>query len=152
MTKHHLRGFTLLELMIAVVIVGILAAIAYPSYTSYITQARRSDATINLLRLAALQEKFMTQCGIYAANFGAAQNCTAPGTLQASNTTADGFYSLEIAVNATGSTYTLTARPQGVQSTNDLAKCTTFTINNVGLKTATGTDGNLTNGGRCWKK
>lgn len=147
MNKSRTSGFTLLELMIAVVIVGILASIAYPSYTNYITQTRRSDATINLLRVSALQEKFLTQCGIYAANFGATQSCTAPGTLQTSSTTADGYYSLEIAVNATGSTYTLTARPLGTQSTNDLAKCTTFTINNLGVKAATGAEST-----KCWKK
>lgn len=147
-------GFTLIELMITVVVLGILAAIAYPSYTSYVAQARRSDATINLTQLAAQQEKFFTECGIYAANFGAARNCTAPGTIAGSNTTPDGYYTIAITPGNTGAlatSFTLTATPAGAQATSDLTKCSTLTINSAGVKTATGTEGGAT-GGRCWKK
>lgn len=52
------RGFTLIEMMIVVVIVAILAAIAYPAYTNAITKARRSDGVDALLNIQALQEKY----------------------------------------------------------------------------------------------
>lgn len=79
MKHRRLKGFTLIELMITVVIIGILAAIAYPSYSRYTTQTRRSDAQIALTRAANLEEKFYSDCGHYAQILtGAARAC---GTL-----------------------------------------------------------------------
>ncbi len=59
-------GFTLIELMIAVVVLAIIVGIAYPSYLSYMTQTRRSDAQVALMQIANLQEKFFSTCNIYA--------------------------------------------------------------------------------------
>lgn len=59
-------GFTLIELMVAVVIIGVLAAIAYPTYTKQMIQTRRSDAQIALTKAANLQEKYYSDCGTYA--------------------------------------------------------------------------------------
>lgn len=71
-------GFTLIELMIVVVIIGILAAIAYPSYTRWITETRRSDAQNALLDLAARQERYFSQCNSYTTNLvGPVTDCTA---------------------------------------------------------------------------
>jgi type IV pilus assembly protein PilE len=158
MRNSHTNGFTMIELMIALAVMGILAVIAYPSYINYIAQVRRSDATSNLLRIAALQERFMTQCGRYAATLS--DSCAA-GTfisgLSAAGDTPDGNYTITLAAGATGSlntSFILTATPKlgSAQATRDSGKCTTFTFNNIGQKTATGTEGNLTNGGSCWKK
>ena len=107
MRKSGMGGFTLMELLITVVILGILVGIGYPQYTRYITETRRSDATINLTRIAALQEKFFTECGRYTANFNGtifdpnpANRCTGLGVgpTAASFTTSDGFYTLTIPV------------------------------------------------------
>ena len=157
--KSGLGGFTLIELLITILVLSVLTAVAYPNYMDYITKARRSDATINLSRIAALQEKFFTQCGFYAANFGAAQSCTVPaaGTLNASLTgaaTLDGYYTIAVAAGPTGalaSSYTLTATPAGVQATRDIARCATIGLDSTGAKIATGTEGGV-NGGTCWKK
>ncbi|MBI3440287.1 MAG: prepilin-type N-terminal cleavage/methylation domain-containing protein [Proteobacteria bacterium] len=62
MKKIHAFGFTLIELMVTVVIIGILAGIAYPSYTKYMIQTRRSDAQIALSQAANQQERFFTYC------------------------------------------------------------------------------------------
>jgi type IV pilus assembly protein PilE len=66
MKRTTFYGFTLIELMIVVVIIGVLAAIAYPAYTKYSVQTRRSDAQIALTQAATLQEKFYSDCGHYA--------------------------------------------------------------------------------------
>ena len=159
------QGFTLIELMITVVVLGILAAIAYPSYTGYVAQARRSDATINLTRLAAVQEKFFTECGRYSPNFNGTisdplpvNRCTGLGSGPTAGlfTTQDGYYTIAITPGNTGTlatSFTLTATPVGAQATSDLAKCATLTITNTGVKDATGSDSPPgTNGGKCWKK
>lgn len=163
MKKYNANGFTLMEVMITVVIIGILAAIGYPSYINYVTEARRSDATINLTRIAALQEKFFTECGFYAGTLGAARNCGA-GTLAAGlgagGATTEGHYVLAVTNLIAGPTgvaggggYTLTATPAGLQATRDAAKCATLTITDTGVKDATGSDALLgPNGGKCWKK
>ena len=73
---HRHSGFTLLELMIVVVIIGVIAAIAWPNYTRYIQNSRRADAMVSLNEIAAQQEKFYATCGWYATNaYGVARAC-----------------------------------------------------------------------------
>ena len=62
------KGFTLVELMIVVVIVGILAGIALPAYTNFITKARRSDAMDGLMHLQSLQQKYRASNSRYASS------------------------------------------------------------------------------------
>jgi type IV pilus assembly protein PilE len=169
MRKHGANGFSLIELMVAVAIIGILAALAYPSYIRYVSEARRSDATINLTRIAALQEKFYTQCGRYADNLiGTPINCPGPGgftatlnaSLAAGNLTRDGHYTFNVVVvpgpggAAGGGGFILTAQPAGLQAVRDAAFCNTFTIDQTGAKNAQGTDSLILgpNGGKCWRK
>ena len=168
MRKYGAHGFTLMEVMITVAIIGILAGIAYPSYTRYVAETRRSDATINLARIAAQQEKFFTECGRYADTLGVAgslRTCTGPSSfdagLAAGSVTRDGYYTLSVVVAAGplpllapgGGGFTLTAQPAGTQITADNTKCNTLTLDRAGVKTALGTDGlSGPNGGRCWKK
>lgn len=61
------RGFTLIELMIVVAIVGILASVAYPAYTESILKGRRAQARTALLELMQQQERYMTQFNCYLA-------------------------------------------------------------------------------------
>lgn len=103
--KHNRnRGFTLIELMIVVVIIGVLASIAYPSYQKYMKQTRRSDAQIVLSRIAAQQEKFFSDCGWYAGTLVTASSsaCGADknsGLLKTGTTDSpDGHYTIASAV------------------------------------------------------
>lgn len=168
MKKSVMNGFSLIEVVVTVAIIGILATIAYPSYTRFVAETRRSDATIALTQLAAQQEKFFTQCGGYADTIGAAQGCPAvqggPGGVIAANTvelnpggtTRDGYYNIVITPAPAGTianSFLLTAAPVATSSqfAADNLKCATITITNTGAKGASGTD-NGPNGGKCWKK
>ena len=71
--RKYMRGVTLLELMIVVVVVGILAAIAYPNYRDFSDRAKRNEAKALLLEIAVNQERFYLQNNTYttvAANVG----------------------------------------------------------------------------------
>jgi len=114
MKSHRSKGFSLVELMVAVAIVGILAAIALPSYSSYQIRASRAAAQTELLQLASLQEKIYLNSNAYTASVTLAYNgridtdATTPGGLGKS-TSNDGKYTFAI-VNG-GQTYTMTAVP-----------------------------------------
>ena len=128
MTNKRTFGFTLIELMIVVVIIGVIAAIAYPAYTNWVVQTRRSDAQIALTTIAANQEKFFTSCNRYSATIsgGSIINCNGLG-YQPNPTpglSPDGHYTLvlsraSVSVQASGVTtfdnwqsgYTATATP-----------------------------------------
>ena len=143
-----MRGVTLMELLIVIVVIGILASIAVPSYRQYMMRAQRVDATAALLRVAAAQEKYYLQNNRYADN--ALLSANQPGGLGITGT-AKGFYSLTVA-NPTDPTVdfvvtatTVSSGPQG----ND-TNCATFTIDQSGAKTATNSSA-ADNTDKCWR-
>lgn len=130
MQTNRLRttGFTLIELMITVAIVGILAAIAYPSYQNQVLKTRRATAKGCLLELAQFMERFYTPTMSYA---GATLPTTACRTDLAS------FYTFGYNGAVTATTYSIQAAPQGAQAGDTL--CGTLGINQVGTRTESGT-------------
>ncbi len=131
----NMRGVTLLELMIVVVIIGILAAIAYPSYRDVTTRAKRVEAKAALLKIATNQERFYLQNNSYTADmtqlgFNADPFVSDSGSYTISVTAADpnGFTAV--------ATYLLGGREGG--------KCGEFQIDGTGNKTFTGSADN------CW--
>ena len=110
--SKNVWGFTLLELMIVVAVVGILAAIAYPSYTEYVMKGRRSDAKAGLLNLQLAQEKYRANCVQYATAIDSdASNysCTAGDyTLTHATASPDSYYDLSI-ISANSTTYKIRA-------------------------------------------
>jgi type IV pilus assembly protein PilE len=136
------RGFSLLELVIAMAIVAILASIAIPSYRSYVLKSHRTEAKTALLDAAALEERFFSTTNSYTAtpsNLGYATAAATPFVVGSS------YYQItainvQAAVVGTPATYTITAQTYGSQ-TQDTA-CQTFTISSAGVQSATGTDPN----------
>lgn len=112
-SKRH-RGFTLLEMMITVAIIGILAAIAIPGYQRYVEDARESDAKGVLMALANAMERHHTQNYTYV---GAADGAGAPAIFptEAPLEGNEKFYDLTID-ELTVDTYRLNATPKGAQA------------------------------------
>ena len=135
MKRKHGAGFTLIELMIVVAIVALIVAIAYPSYTRYIEQARRADAKSALLDAAQRLERCYTQNNTYV-------GCNIP------NTSPDGFYTIALGTgdDATTATYfRVNATRQGVQTSD--TRCGDYWLDSRGDRGVTsaslGPD-------RCW--
>lgn len=121
--QRYERGFTLIELMITVAIIGILASIAYPSYQQYVLKANRADAKAILMESAQFMERYFTTNNSYV---GAAV-LSAVVPKGASNNTKK--YDISFTADPTASVFTLQAVPAGSQ-TNDT--CGTLTLSNTG--------------------
>lgn len=131
MGRTH-RGFTLIEVMIVVAIVGILAAIAYPSYRDQVRRSNRTDAYNALLAIANAQEKFYMDNNSYTADMAQLAGFNADP-----DTSENGHYSVD-ALAATGpcplaSCFVLEATAQGGQA-ND-AGCTTIRLTSANART-----------------
>lgn len=135
MARSRTLGFTLIELMIAVVIIGILSAIAYPAYQGYTQKSRRSDAVVALTKLANRQEQHYADCNTYTNVLvdpgGGATGC-AKGLDWGVSTSEQGYYNLTLS-GASTTAYTLQATAVGIQAGD--TSCATFTLASTGSRT-----------------
>ncbi len=130
--KRH-AGFTLVELMITVAIMALIAAIAIPSYTGYMTRARRSGAEQLIMQIASKEQQYIVDARSYIATIGTGGlNITSQDGWTCAATCTNGNYTITVVVNnaATPPTYTITAAPIGGQVSDG-----TLALNNLGAKT-----------------
>ncbi|EAR07707.1 type 4 fimbrial biogenesis protein PilE [Reinekea sp. MED297] len=166
---NNTRGFTLIELMIVVAIVGIIAAIAYPSYQNQVIRTNRSDATIMLTSAANFQERNFSRTGGYTL----AVNDLNPTGSESEN----GFYDLTVVTDATTlpASVTVSGVPTASGGTTDVTislgctgarcfqlvatakgrqlqdtDCLAFTIDNLGRRLSINSTGATNTPGACW--
>jgi type IV pilus assembly protein PilE len=142
------QGLTLIELVVVMMIVGILAAVATPSYRAYVVRSQRSDAKDAVLALATQQEKHYLQCNTYATAIDAATDCAA-GELQGADASKNGWYALDIpAGNATA----FTVRATAVNGENQwqVSDCREFSVDQAGVRLAEDSGGG-DNTEECWR-
>lgn len=127
--RKNMRGVTLLELMVVVVIVGILTAIAFPNYRDFVTRAKRAEAKAALLKIATNQEKF------YLQNQRFSNNLSELGFSGPPYKSETGAYDLAVAPNPTlAVNFTATATYNVADA--EQSKCGTFRIDGGGTKTS----------------
>ena len=137
------KGFTLIELVVAILIVGILAAVAVSSYQDYILRAQRADAKSVLLEVAGWMERNYTATGSYATNPAGAA-ITAPPITQ-SPKTGTARYDVSFTANPTATAFTVQASPAVGWAD---AECGTLTLDQRGTQTESGT-GTVAD---CWQR
>lgn len=135
------RGFTLVELLITVAIIGILAAIAYPNYNDYMTKSRRAEAKTLLSDIAARQEQYFLDNRRYTNNLADLRYAT---NTDGSVNSEKAYYAVSVdPATFTTTSYLLTAVPDpaGAQASDP---CGTLTLTEAGVR------GHAVGGENCW--
>jgi type IV pilus assembly protein PilE len=140
--KRSHGGFTLIEIIIVVIIVGILATVALPAYQDSVRKGQRSDAKVGLLAAAGRMEQFILDRGTYTDDMTDLGYATDPMISD------EEHYNISAAACTGGdltTCYVLTATPRSTSPLADDAGCTAFTLANTGAREAKGTDKDA-----CW--
>lgn len=145
--RYHVSGYTLLEVMLVVAIVGILASVAYPAYQSQLQSGRRADAQTVLLEAAQYMERFYTENSRYDQNVSGTSVAIPTGLRQAPIDSSPKFYNITLP-SVTSTTYTLRATPINAQLGDGYLEYT-----NAGVKRwDRDNNGSIGSGERCWQK
>jgi type IV pilus assembly protein PilE len=141
--RRRAAGFTLIEVIIVVVIVGILMAVALPGYQDSLRKGRRADAKAALMDAANRQERFMLDRSTYTADMRNLGFAADPMVSE------EGHYTIDVDPNdpacPINTCYVLTATPIAGGAQEDDTYCTSFSVTSGGAKNATGSLGS-----ECW--
>ncbi|MCP4333992.1 MAG: type IV pilin protein [Gammaproteobacteria bacterium] len=135
---NRASGFTLIELMIVIVIVGLLLGLSIPAYQDYVLRSHRADAQASLVDIAARQERFVAQNNTYTTEISANTGLGIGRT-----TSRDAFYDMTVTACAGGAIatcYLVTATAKGGQASD--SDCLTITYDSTGVRSGTTAD--------CW--
>ena len=126
---HTMRGITLIELMIVVVIIGFMAVIAYPNYREFAARAKRNEAKAALLQIATNQERFYLQNNTYTC-----QMTRLGFPVDDDFITDSGTYRVNVDCPATADNFDAVA--EYLPTDAEAGKCGTFRINGRNVKTS----------------
>lgn len=153
MRARDTGGYTLMELLVTMVILGILASVAVPAYTAQVRKSRRTDARTAVLDIAGREERLFSTTTSYSSTpsdlgYGVA-GATFPMTV------GDGYYSVAVNVVPAAppnqpATFTITATPVAGKGQDRDSQCATFTVDQAGKQSAldsAGTDATSA----CWR-
>ena len=135
------RGFSLFELLVVLLVVGILAALALPAYRHHTLRVNRSEAMTSLLQLQSAEESHYLRHDAYTASIEAAP----PAGLGLPVASASDKYTLAVSLAADGQSYIATASPVGTQAAD--LECMAFSVDARGRRAVSGT-GDVR---RCWR-
>ena len=144
MKTNNQRGVTLMELLVVIVVLGILASIAFPSYRQYLIRAQRAEAKTALLQVQANQEKFYLNGNTYTD----AVDADPPGGLGLSDVTETGKYEITVELGDDGQSYTATAAPASGGGQEDDTLCGSFTVTDTGVR---GNEDATLTPAECWR-
>ena len=144
MRRSNLQGFTLIEILIVIAIMGLLVSIALPAYQNSVLRSGRAEAKSELLQVASDQERYFSNFNTYVDD---ATPLITPVVADRDRTTQNGLYAISVAACGGGAItncFVATATAQGDQSGDS---CTTLTVTNTGARGATGDTA-----AECWQR